>query len=254
MNEHMTYPWFIWRGRDSRALGVALAGVPCRQAPARRLKRVTVPGRSGTLTVAQTPAWDAFPLEAEILVQPEWPVRPVLEWLRGRGELIFEDEPDRALTAEVTGTLRLAALPGGWHSGKIQFNAQPLKGQYPPEPDIVLTAAGSVYNPGDVHARPLITLTGSGLLQLNVNYDESDDDTKGSQITVDLTDTELTGAIIDTDSMVITDPDGTENLCHLSAIYGNGPEGLWLPAGASAISWDTETVTGVTIRPRWRWL
>ncbi len=253
MDDHMTYSWFVWRGRDSRALGVALAAYPEARAPAPRVTRVAVPGRSGTVAVAGIPAWDAYRLVAEVLVEPGWSAREAAAWLRGRGELIFGDEPDRVFDAEVTGGLRLKAMPGGWASGKLSFNVQPLRGQYPPETDIELTAAGNVYNPGDVPSRPVYIIDGAGLLELNINYDENDDDSPGSQITIDLTDTELLGAMVDTETMMVTTTDGKESLNHLAAIYGNGERGLWLPKGASAVSWDTTTVDGVTIRPRWRW-
>lgn len=247
--------YFVWNGIDSRNFGLVLQKRPDHMVAAERIQTAEIPGRSGFVTLTEgAGTYAGYILTLEMGNRRTSSPAAITTWLRGRGELVLSCEPNRVYYARLIQQASLQHLFHGIYSGKIQFNAQPLKGQYPPELDIVLTAAGSVYNPGDVHARPLITLTGSGLLQLNVNYDESDDDTKGSQITVDLTDTEHTGAIIDTDSMVITDPDGTENLCHLSAIYGNGPEGLWLPAGASAISWDTETVTGVTIRPRWRWL
>ena len=254
MSEEMTYPWFVWKGTDSRAKGVALAAYPARQIPAPRRERVRIPGRSGSLTLASSEAYDPYRLTLEILVQPEWPAQEAVAWLRGRGTLILGDAADRQMEAEVAGGLSLRTLPGGWHSGTLAFNVQPLKGQFPPEPPIETALFYNLYNPGDVAARPRYTVYGSGLLLLSVGYRPGIQEDWGSQITVDLSETNYTGALIDTESMMVTDPDGVENLNHLSTVYFHGPEGLWVPPGECYISWNVETVTRVKIEPRWRWI
>lgn len=247
--------YFTWNGRDSRELGLVLTKRPAYMVPAERIATVEIPGRSGFVTLSDgAGVYSGYLLTLEVGNRRTSSPAAITSWLRGAGELVLSCEPDRVYFGRMIRDGNLKHLFHGVYAGSLAINVQPLKGQYPPEPDITLTAADEVYNPGEVPARPVYTLTGSGLMQLNVGFVEGEQEDWGSQITVDLTDTELTGAVIDTDTMMVTSPDGTENLNHLSTIYQHGVEGLWIPPGDCMISWDTTTVTGVTVRPRWRWI
>lgn len=246
--------YFTWNGRDSRELGLVLQKRPDFMVPAERIQSVEIPGRSGFVTLTEgAGVYSGYILSLEAGNRRTSSPAAITDWLRGSGELVLSCDPERVFFARLIQQSSLQHLFKGVYSGKLSFNVQPLRGQYPPETDIELSAAGNVYNPGDVPSRPVYIIDGAGLLELNINYDENDDDSPGSQITIDLTDTELLGAMVDTETMMVTTTDGKESLNHLAAIYGNGERGLWLPKGASAVSWDTTTVDGVTIRPRWRW-
>ncbi len=132
---------------------------------------------------------------------------------------------------------------------------QPLKAQYPPEPAVALGSApegsASVTHRGDVPARPVYILEGTGELILDVG--DASEGGAGSRIVVDVGENG-DGCVIDTDAGTVTNLDGTESLTASTELYYNGFRGLWLPVGGSTtVAWG-ENVNKVTLDPRWRWL
>ena len=249
----MQLPWFIWNGRDSRSMNVTLERFPDRSGAALYAEEVTVPGRSGTLRLAGTERCGCSLLTLRLLVLPGTAAGTVLAWLRGSGELILGTEPDRVCFARVTGEVRLRPVADGWLAGAVSFRVQPGRGQTPPEGVITVTqAAVPVHNPGDLTARPAYRLYGSGRMWLRI---------AGSGLCVDLREAEDApgGAVIDTDAMTVTDPDGTRSLAEFTGLTGSGIAGLWIPphatvtvdAGFSDAEGETERVE---ITPRWRWV
>ena len=247
--------YFTWNGRDSRELGLVLAKRPAYMVPAERVSTVEIPGRSGFVTLSDgAGTYAGYQLSLEVGNRRTSSPAAITNWLRGPGELVLSCEPDRVYYGRLIRDGNLAHLFKGIYTGTLAVNVQPLKGQFPPEPPIETALFYNLYNPGDVAARPRYTVYGSGLLLLSVGYRPGIQEDWGSQITVDLSETNYTGAVIDTESMMVTDLDGTENLNHLSTIYFHGPKGLWVPPGECYISWNVETVTRVKIEPRWRWI
>lgn len=247
--------YFTWNGRDSRELGLVLAKRPAYMVPAERVSTVEIPGRSGFVTLSDgAGTYAGYQLSLEVGNRRTSSPAAITNWLRGPGELVLSCEPDRVYYGRLIRDGNLAHLFKGIYSGTLAFNVQPLKGQFPPEPPIETALFYNLYNPGDVAARPRYTVYGSGLLLLSVGYRPGIQEDWGSQITVDLSETNYTGAVVDTESMMVTDPDGVENLNHLSTVYFHGPKGLWVPPGECYISWNVETVTSIKIEPRWRWI
>ncbi|MBR4710972.1 MAG: hypothetical protein IKP10_03000, partial [Clostridia bacterium] len=192
-------------------------------------------------------------------VLPEACLPAVVAWLRGSGRLILSTEADREMSGRVEGAIRFVHAGGGWHAGAVSFRLQPGKAAVPPEADITVTAAGTaVYNPGDLPARPVYRLRGSGRMELRLRPAET-----CASLCVDPAGDErlagLDGAVIDTDSMTVTDPDGAESLSAVTAFVRGDVSGLWIPPHAAVIVdagfADASGATdSVVITPRWRWL
>lgn len=255
----MQIPWFVWRDRDSRSMGVTLAEFPALCGPAERVREVAVPGRPGAVTLAGTGGGARTRLSLRLLIMPGGSVPAVLDWLRGAGGLILGDSPDRVSRARVDGEVRFLPVGGGWYAGTAAFLLQPGKAQVPPEADITVTTEGvAIYNPGDLPARPIYTIRGLGRMVLQLRPTD-----KYSQVAVDPTGQDreigLTGAVIDTDAMTVTSLDGSESLTEITNIYYNDIRGLWIPPHESVlvdagISDELGSTSSVTVTPRWRWL
>jgi phage-related protein len=116
----------------------------------------------------------------------------------------------------------------------VPFLCQPLKKKATTEPNIELTAPGTVVNIGHVPSRPLIKIEGSGNVVLAVGA-----------YSLSITDIN-TSILIDSDLGMATN--GTVNESY--KVSGEWP---LLVVGNNAVGW-TGTVSKVTITPRWRYL
>lgn len=252
----MAEPYFLWRGVDSRSMGIIVTQIPPVVYPAERVTEAQILGRSGSLLLTEgEDIYDAYYLTIGIANRHAVPYREIAAWLRGSGSLVLSTEPGYMYTARIIKEASASRVFRNNYDGAVAFLVQPLKAEYPPQPVRVLgeSASGSVtvVHRGDVAARPIYTIEGSGDLQLTVGT--ATEDGTGSLIQIDLPEDE-DGAIIDTDAAMVTNLAGTVNLCSNSSLFYNGFVGLWLPkTQTTTISWN-ENITRVTMDARWRWI
>lgn len=258
----MEMPWFMWKGELSPDRGVTVGEYPPVARAGLRAERVRLPGRCGSLTLPGA-AYDPVTVAMTVLVMPGTPPETVLAWLSGEGELILGNDPRRSRRAMMREPLCLRELPGGWFGGEARFECQPLKAQVPPEGDIALTAAewGSgewegVYNPGDVTARPVFRLEGTGCLTLTWDLPGRTDPPR---LTVDLRDAAWAacgGAVFDSGTLRVTTPDGAAGLDGVSRLENGEAEDFGLKPGRTRLipASTGGSVGRLTLTPRWRWL
>lgn len=253
-------PYFIWNGVDSRDMGVIVTDLPPMVYPAERAETITIPGRPGFLTRTEgAHVYDGYLKTVGVANNRRADPQAIAAWLRGSGELILSSEPDYVYFARVLKEVSADRVYQGLYSGSVAFMVQPGKRKAIPEPDITVTAANTpIYNPGDLPARPVYTLTGSGRMILTITPQATQ-----SEVVIDPTDTAweetLTGAIIDSDTMTVTTPDGEQGITGITSIYYNGHAGLWIPPKSTVyvsagVSDANGELTSVRITPRWRWL
>lgn len=194
----MGQSYFIWKGFDCRSMGVILDAPFAIIRPEERVEHVTIPGRSGDLTLTEGEnIYNSYIQTATIKVKGGFRVRNVYKWLRGSGYVTFSGEPDKKQAARVIGaiTLNKHAYNLDWWVGEVQFYCQPLK-EHIHENAITLTAASSFVNGGDVTAKPLWKVTPSGTsVTLTVN---------GKNFVITGT-TSGTAILVDSDVQEITD-------------------------------------------------
>ena len=161
----MGQSFFIWNGIDCRSMGVRLQGPVPIVRPEERVNHVQIPGRSGDLTETEGEnIYNSYIQTATILVKSGYRVREIYRWLRGAGYVTFSGEPDRKQPARIIGavTLNKQSHNLDWWIGEVQFYCQPFKEKLQ-ETKVAISSSGtSVYNMGDVEARPLWKVTASG--------------------------------------------------------------------------------------------
>lgn len=156
--------YFIWNNRDCRSLGITLAGPPPIIRPEERVEHVTIPGRPGDLTLVEGEnIFNAYIQTVTINVKGGPRVEEVYKWLRGSGYVTFCGEPDRRQKARVIGAITSDKHSRNldWWSGEVQFYCQPLK-ELLFDKTVSVSLDGSVFNRGDVIARPKITVQATG--------------------------------------------------------------------------------------------
>lgn len=166
--------YFVWKGIDSRAMGVITKGHAPIIRPEERAEHVQIPGRSGDLTLVEGEnIFNSYIQTVSFSVAGASAVERVYSWLRGSGYVTFSGEPDRRQQARVIGAVTLDRVSRNldrW-TGQAQFYCQPLKEKLYPE-TVTLTAAGTLTAGGDVAAYPVIVATpatGETTLVITVN-------------------------------------------------------------------------------------
>ena len=235
------YPWFIWKGIDSRSMGVWVSELPAIIRASERTQDISIPGRAGTLTLKEGEnVHDGYLKNCRITVRADADFESLLTWLSGEGEAVFSNEPDRSYTARIADEVRFEKNGNWLRTATVPFYVHPHKAQYPPEADITLDASGSLSNPGSVASKPVLTLTFTETC--TVVFGES---------TMALTDAEPAEGESYAEKTVKIDCDAEIITCEEEiwdgSYSGDFPQ---IPPGAS--EYALTDCTG-TLTPRWRW-
>lgn len=235
-------PYFIFRGIDSRDIGVVVEDMFDVHRPKRNVQTIQVPGRDGRLT-QDDGTYDTYTISGKVNCFGA-PLSDVYAWLSGSGDLILGDEPTRSIRASATAQVKNTRFrcDGCYDSLQVSFDCQPFRyhvEQTEGANDIILTSSpATVSNPGTHKSAPRLTIEGTGDAVLTI----------GTQI---LEVTDLAGGVI-VDTELCECFDLTETALRNDRVTLMDDSFPVLHPGASIISWTGTGVTKVTVAPRWR--
>ena len=233
-------PYFIFRGIDSRNIGVVVEDMFDVHRPKRNVRTIQVPGRDGRLT-QDDGTYDTYTISGKINCFGA-PLSDVYAWLSGSGDLILGDEPTRSIRASATAQVKNMRFrcDGCYDSLQVSFECQPFRYhiEQTDGDDVTITSSPyTVTNPGTYKSAPQMTIEGTGNIVLTI----------GTQI-VEIEELE-DGIIIDSEMGDCFDLTKTRLLTSQVTLMDD--EYPALAPGANIISW-TGAVTKITITPRWR--
>lgn len=233
----MSEPYVIFKGVDSRELGVVMEKLPEFFRPLRNVELIQVSGRSGRLE-QDDETHDVYTTSMKVNCFGV-PYRDVYAWLSGAGWLISSDEPDRAVWASMhmpINPTRMRVEEKCYHSLICTVYCQPYRYFYPEADDAVVTATpGEIDNPGTWKAEPEITIRGSGDISVTLGQYQM-----GFEGLAD-------GIIVDCEMEECFSLDKSQ----LMNSYADIEEFPRLQPGANYIQW-TGNVESVTVRRRCR--
>lgn len=228
----MAEPYFLFNGVDSRTKGVRVITYPPILRANLRATTVTLPGRAGELTQLEgTDIYEPYTRAMSIAV-PATSLQTALNWMRGSGTLVLGNESGYQYNVRLDAQLQMDKHYPGMFSGSLQIRTEPFKRSTASASNIEVTSSGTtVNNPGNVPAKPRITLTGSGASTVTIG---------GKTLTfASLT----TGTIVDLQNQWII-VSGSPVAGAASGEFGS------FPVGNSAVTF-TGGITKVTIPPDW---
>ena len=228
---------FIWNGASSRVMGIRLQAMPEIIRPEERVNHVTIPGRSGELTITEgEDIYNSYIQTIPMAVFTPEAVKDAERWLRGSGWVTFCSEPELKQKARVINavTFKKHGRNSEYWDGDVQFYCDPIK-YLITEEEIEVTSSGTtVANPGDMVAFPKIAITGSGLITVSAG---------GKTLTIPNC---VSGWVIDSENEWITQ----NGIPQVNACSGNFPV---FNTGNNTVTF-TGNVTKLTITPGWRFL
>ena len=235
-------PYFIFRGIDSRDIGVVVEDMFDVHRPKRNVQAIQVPGRDGRLT-QDDGTYDTYTISGKVNCFGA-PLSDVYAWLSGSGDLILGDEPTRSIRASATARIKNTRFrcDGCYDSLQVSFDCQPFRyhvEQTEGANDIPLTSSpATVSNPGTYKSAPRIKITGTGTAVLTIGTQIVEVDDLGG------------GVILDSELGECFNLDETQ--LKNSVVTLMDEDFPTLQPGANIISWTGTGVTGITVTPRWR--
>ena len=229
--------WFAWNGVKCTDYGIHVLTHPAISRPKERVTTQAVPGRSGTLTILEGDCvYDEFIAACECVAPNPASIPEFSAWLHGPGIVMFGNRPTGYYHARVSNQIDFETVVRGRQHRQfsVNFRCQPFL-YLLNIPDIVLTSPGPVVNQGTVFAEPVITVEGTGDIDMMVG--------------------EVTLGIAGLASAVTIDV--PQRLAYHNGINltGSLTGDAWptLSEGTTAITW-TGNMMRLTITPNWRTL
>ncbi len=164
--------YFIWNDVDCRTKGIRLQSMPEIIRPEERISHVIVPGRAGELTVTEgDDIYNSYIQTIRCVVNSAANVAEAERWLRGDGYITFSGQPNLTQRARVINAVTFVkhSPNSDWWEADVQFYCDPLKMPLTEEAITVTESGTSIYNPGDVESRPLISIEGTGDITITAN-------------------------------------------------------------------------------------
>ena len=233
--------WISFGGEKSTDKNLKILSMPNRIAAAERGNAADVLGRDGDLWISDN-SRKPIAMPVEMRMKRGASRTEVANWLRGGGLLVLGDDPDYFYRARVNGDaefFRFVRNGEIWDVVNVEFSCQPFKYSFEgaePLPDI--TSPALIENPGNVPSKPMITIYGSG--DINLLVDE-----------YSILASDVDGYItIDTDAMMAFKD--SQNMSTKVTIVND--EDLWpeMKPGTNMINWSG-TVSKIVMTPYWRW-
>ncbi len=222
--------WFRFNDIDSRQMGVRVTKMPETVRAERRVERVEIAGRNGSLHVDEG-TYSSYDRTMECALINRRRLDDVAAWLVGSGKMIFSTEPDKVYDVVISNKVSIAQMMRVFQKFQVTMDTQPFKYSVNPFGDTLeLLKPQTVYNKGTVYAQPKITVYGSGSITLDIN---------GTAFPLSGVDGHIT---IDSESMEVYRGSESQN-----SRFG-GAEFPRLEAGGNAVSW-TGNVEKLVIEP-----
>lgn len=228
--------YFIINGKCSLEYGIVVSELPSITIPKKRVEEVTVLGRDGVLTVSDG-TYEPVTKKCTVWYTGENPSE-LIDLLED-GTVIFSNLPDRFYNMQIISELPIDQLIKNEEFNElykftITFRCQPF-GYSVDDTILEITENNSVvYNYGSYYSKPIITIFGSGNINLLIN---------GQQVTLKNVEEYITINSVKMRTYKDLERQNDKKI-------GNFPI---LETGENNISWEGN-VTKLSIVPNLRWL
>ena len=162
--------YIIWNNKDSRDIkGLIISELPPITKPNMRVKETVIDGVDGS--IIEELGYESYDKTMIIGLTAGANLDEVMGYFMGSGEVVFSNEPERYYIARIIRGIDYQRFLR-YRVASVTFRVQPFKYD---RVEVVREETGRtsmiVENRGNVNAKPLITITGSGTVELKVNSD-----------------------------------------------------------------------------------
>lgn len=161
--------YIIWNNKDSRDIkGLLISELPPITKPNMRVKETVIDGVDGS--IVEELGYESYDKTIAIGLKIGADVDKIIEFFTGNGEIVFSNEPDKYYRARIFKGIDYQRLLR-YRVATVTFRVQPFKYN---RVEVAREATSErqsmvVENLGNHTAKPIITITGSGAIELSVN-------------------------------------------------------------------------------------
>lgn len=155
----------MFKNVTAEGVGVVFAALPTIPIGAPRHEYVSVPGRDGSLTIADDSLEDVvIALEGHCIGKDR---KILTSWLSGSGELVFDHMPDRYLDARVTEETSVESVKDDLMKFNVFFRCKPYFKLFSGQTVVAVQGKSiTLINQGTLPALPKVKIMGSGDLTI----------------------------------------------------------------------------------------
>ena len=234
--------YIILNGVNSNTItGLLISTLPPLTKPKQRTQIEEIDGRDGDIITKL--GYSAYNKDVEIGLYGDYDVNEVIQYFNSEGTVTFSNEEDKYYNYQIIDQIDYEKLIR-FKKAKVKMHVQPFKYSTVEGTrtfNITSEEEITINNNGNYVSRPVVSITGSGTINLSVN---------GYEVLVIELGENSTTITIDTANMEAYNPN-TSALMNRD-VTGNY-DNLYLNAGSNTISW-TGTVTQIQVTNYSRWL
>lgn len=227
-----------WKGIDSDTItGLIISELPPISKPKMKTTITKIDGRDGD--IIEELGYESYTKSIKVGLSKNYNIDEVIKYFTGSGDLIMSNEPDKAYKCQIIEKVDYNKLLR-FKTATVKFYTQPFKYKKD-EPKAILNIDGetsmTVDNIGLEKSKPIIKLTGSGTVAIQLN---------GTTVFNYIFPENETEVIVDS----------IQEEAYLNGFYKNRNmtgEFPILEVGENTISWSGN-LTKIEIEPKSRWL
>ena len=162
--------YIVFKNIDSRDIkGLIISELPPITKPKMRVRIDTIDGKDGSETVNL--GFEAYIKTVKIGLTRGYDIDNIIAWLHGEGDIQFSNEPDKVYRVKVHDAIDFERLLR-FRTADVKFYTQPFK-YSATERTKTLYVSGQttaeIWNAGNYFSKPIITVTGTGMINISVN-------------------------------------------------------------------------------------
>jgi len=217
--------------------GLYISKLPAISKPLIRTSSEEIDGRDGDIVTKL--GYSAYDKELEIGLFGSYDINEIINFFNQDGIVTFSNEPDKYYKFQILENIDFEELQR-FKTAVVKFHCQPFKFSTVEE-SRTFSSSFFITNNGNIYSKPIITITGSGTINLSLN-DES-------VLVINL---DANGETIEFDLEKLEAYNPSTKVLSNRKVTGNY-ENLYLKVGKNEISW-TGTVTQVRVKNYSRWI
>lgn len=234
--------YIILNGVNSNTLtGLLISKLPPITKPKQRTQTEEIDGRDGDIVT--TLGYGAYDKSIDIGLYGDFDIEDIMTYFNSSGTVTFSNEEDKYYNYQIVDQIDFDRLIR-FRTAKVKMHVQPFKYSSVEGTrtyNITSEEEITINNSGNYVSKPVISITGSGTINLSVN---------GYEVLVIELGEDATTITIDTANMEAYNQNTSELMNRsVTGDYDN----LYLNAGSNTISW-TGTITQIQITNYSRWL
>ena len=227
-----------WKGKRSDTIpGLIICELPPISKPKMRTSITKIDGRDGD--IIEELGYESYTKNVKIGLTRNYDIDAVAKYFTGEGTIVFSDESNRVYNSKIIDKIDYNKLLH-FKTATVKFHTQPfkyLKDEKPTELTIGSETSLIVQNLGLEKSKPIITLKGSGTVELIINNNSI-----------------LTYNFPEEESSVVID--SIQEEAYLDGIFKNrNMLGIFpiLEPGDNVLTWSGN-LTQIIVEPKSRWI